>query len=189
MGTVGRDGVTPGVSQHLGLGQTPRAVCRGGSPPLCGQPRPGQLPLHGEGQTGSRQQDMPLARKLSKQAAPVVCSPARWRILFPVPSLLPPAHSPPRGCSGASKPPLGQGIQGIASASSREGIADGSSLRPRPWGGAAPQQSSPSHAVPLAGGKPPTATGSAKLPVLGAGEDQGRAVPPPAALRAVAGTA
>lgn len=131
MEMVGGDGVTPGVSQHLGLGQTPRAVHRRGSPPLCRQPPPGQLSLHGEGQPGSRQQDMPLTRKLSKQAAPLVCSPARWRILFHVPSLLPPAHSPPRGCSGASKPPLGQGIQGIASARSHEGIVDGSGLRQR----------------------------------------------------------
>lgn len=105
------------------------------------------------GQPGNLGQDMPLARKLSKQAAPLVCSSPKQRILFPVPV--------PQGCSWASKLLLGQGIQGITSASSHEGIMDGSSPT----------------AVPLAGMKPPQATGLSKPPVLGAGGDQGHAVP------------
>lgn len=58
---------------------------------------PRQLPLHEEacGQSqhratagrhpGNLEQDMPLARKLSKQAALLACSPAKQRTLFPSP--------------------------------------------------------------------------------------------------------
>lgn len=108
----------------------------------------------------------------------------------------------PKGCSWASKALLGQGMQGTTSASSHEGTMDGSSLRPRLWGSTSPRQSPPSHAVPLAGVKPPPATGLAKLPVLRAGRGTGATqchartgaaapgcVPPPPSLLGVAGTA
>lgn len=48
-GKVGGDGVTPGVSQHLGLSPSPKGCPCGKQPsPLLAAP-PGQLPLHGQG--------------------------------------------------------------------------------------------------------------------------------------------
>lgn len=47
---------------------------------------------------------MPLTLKFSKQAAALVCSPAKQKILFPV--------TRPQGCTRAFKIVLGQGTHG-----------------------------------------------------------------------------
>ena len=88
----GGPGTPAGRASAWGCLQAPRAVRGACNPPLCSQPFLGS-PVWGgpwpvpapQGWLGKLGQDVPLARKPSKPAAPSVCSPAKQRVPFPVP--------------------------------------------------------------------------------------------------------
>lgn len=93
-GKVGGDGVVPLLSQHPRLSPSPEGYQWGSQsfPSLAALSSwaaslswagPWLVPAPW-GQPGNLEQDMPLTLKFSRQAAALVCSPAKQRVLFPL---------------------------------------------------------------------------------------------------------
>lgn len=136
LGKVGGDGITPLLSQHPRLSPSPEGYQWGRQPfpslaafssLVWARLWPDPTPW---GQPGNVEQDMLLTLKFSKQAAALVCSPAKQRNLFPVTCSQ--LFLYPRDAPGPPKLCWAEASTATAS-DAHEDISDGSSPGPRPW--------------------------------------------------------